>query len=95
VLRDAHQVGAQTVLWRRQGVLSSLGCLIPPMSGVVITRVGEALRSRAPEVCSDVWGLGDVGVALSNLAACLAEPRSFQAWAVDRDDYRARWLERF
>lgn len=93
VLVSAHQVGAQTVLWRLQGVLSSLGCLIPPMSGAVVTRVGEALRARAPEVCNDVWGLDDVAVTLGNLEACLAKSRRYQAWQVDSSDYRARWLE--
>jgi multimeric flavodoxin WrbA len=92
VLVTAHQVGAQSVLWRLQGVLSCLGCLIPPMSGVVITRVGELLRQHAPEACLDVWGLEDVGVALSNLTHCLRFGRSFQAWPVDREDYAKRWL---
>ena len=89
----AHQVGGQGVLWRLQGVASMLGCLLPPMSGVVITKVSEQLRARAPELCADVWGLGDVEVALHNLMAAPPSRGQFAAWQVDRDHYADRWLE--
>ena len=92
VLITAHQVGAQSVLFRLQGVLTALGCLMPPMSGVVISKVGEALRARAPELCEDVWGLADVGTALHNLLAAPLLPGSFRAWPVDSVHYADRWL---
>lgn len=88
----AHQVGAQSVLFRLQGVLTTLGCLIPPMSGLVITKVGEGLRARAPELCDDVWGLVDVATALSNLLAAPYLPGAFRAWPVDSEHYAERWL---
>ena len=91
-LVTAHQVGAQSVLFRLQGVLVTLGCAIPPMSGVVISKVAEALRARAPELCADVWGLEDVGVALHNLLAPAYEPAIFRAWPVDSQHYAERWL---
>jgi hypothetical protein len=90
VFVTAHQVGAQEVLWRLQGTLVALGCLLPPMSGVVIQRTSEELRRLAPEACTDVWGLDDVATSLENLLAC--SPGPFRAWAVDRDDFRSRWL---
>lgn len=93
VLVTAHQVGAQSVLFRLQGVLVTLGCLVAPMSGVVITKVGEALRARAPELCGDVWGLEDVATALHNLLAAPFTPHVFRAWPVDREHYAERWLE--
>lgn len=92
VLVSAHQVGAQSVLWRLQGVLVTLGCLIPPMSGVVITRTGEELRRLAPEQCDDVWGLEDVGTALANLQATPYARGAYEAWPVDREHFRERWL---
>src|SRR6185503_20641277 len=46
VFVTAHQVGAQSVLFRLQGVLVTFGCSLPPLSGVVISKVGEALRAR-------------------------------------------------
>lgn len=93
VLVTAHQVGAQSVLFRLQGVLVTFGCLVAPMSGVVITKVGEALRARAPELCADVWGLEDVATALHNLLAAPFAPRAFRAWPVDREHYDERWLK--
>ena len=93
VLVTAHQVGAQSVLFRLQGILSTFGCLIAPMSGVVISKVGEALRARAPELCADVWGLDDVATALHNLLAAPFVPDEFRAWPVDREHYTERWLD--
>jgi chromate reductase len=92
VLVTAHQVGAQSVLWRLQGLLVTLGCAIPPMSGVVICKTGEQLRRLAPERCADVWGLEDVATAMHNL---LAAPTSapYRSWAVDSEHFAARWLE--
>lgn len=88
----AHQVGGQTVLFRLQGIASSLGCLIPPMSGVVITKVAEQLRARAPELCADVWGLADIATALQNLLAAPSPTGQFDAWPVDHEHYADRWL---
>lgn len=92
VLVSAHQVGAQSVLWRLQGLLVAFGCSIPPMSGVVISKVGEQLRQRAPELCQDVWGLADLETALHNLLASAASG-SFRSWPVDAEHFAERWLE--
>jgi NAD(P)H-dependent FMN reductase len=92
VFVTAHQVGAQSVLFRLQGVLVTLGCTLPPLSGVVISKVAEALRARAPELCDDVWGLADVETALHNLLASPYTPAGFRAWPVDREHYTERWL---
>lgn len=92
VLVTAHQVGGQSVLWRLQGVLVTLGCSLPPMSGVVVTKVGEGLRQRAPELCADVWGLDDIAIALHNLLAAPLSP-SYRAWPTDAEHYAERWLE--
>lgn len=92
VFVTAHQVGAQSVLFRLQGVLVTFGCSLPPLSGVVISKLGEALRARAPEQCTDVWGLDDVETALWNLLATPFAPASFRVWPVDREHYADRWL---
>lgn len=94
VFVTAHQVGAQSVLFRLQGVLVSFGCLLPPLSGVVITKLGEALRARAPELCQDVWGMEDVETALHNLLALSYAPQGLRAWPVDRLHFAERWLTR-
>jgi len=92
VFVTAHQVGAQSVLHRLQGVLVTFGCALPPLSGVVVSKLGEALRARAPELCEDVWGLADVEIALHNLLASPYAPSVFRAWPVDREHYAERWL---
>jgi NAD(P)H-dependent FMN reductase len=92
VLVSAHQVGAQSVLWRLQGLLVAFGCAIPPMSGVVISKVGEQLRLQAPELCRDVWGLADIETALHNLLAS-GTRGDFRAWPVDAEHFAERWLE--
>jgi chromate reductase len=92
VLVTAHQVGAQVVLSRLQHVLVTFGCLLPPLSGVVVSKVGEALRARAPELCDDVWGLEDVATALHNLLAAPFLRVGYEVWPVDREHYAERWL---
>jgi multimeric flavodoxin WrbA len=42
-----HSVGGKGVLSRLQGVLVTLGCLIPPMSGVVLSKVAQLAAGRS------------------------------------------------
>lgn len=93
VLVTEHQVGAQAVLSRLQHVLVTFGCLLPPLSGVIISKLGEALRERAPELCEDVWGLEDVATALHNLLAAPFLLAGYRAWPVDREHFAERWLK--
>lgn len=94
VLVTAHSVGGKGVLSRLQGVLSTFGAQIPPMGGLVITRVGELARGHGGPDCEDIWGLSDVEVVCHNLVACARGSRAFRAWTVDRGDPGRRWLER-
>ena len=48
VVVSMQEVGGKAVLSRLQGVLSSLGCIIPPCSGMVYSHVGQcALEAGA------------------------------------------------
>lgn len=94
VLVTAHSVGGKGVLSRLQGVLSTFGAQIPPMGGLVITRVGELARGHGGPDCEDIWGLSDLEVVCHNLVACARGSRAFRAWSVDRGDPGRRWLER-
>lgn len=94
VLVTAHSVGGKGVLSRLQGVLSTFGALIPPMSGLVISRVGELARAHAGPDCEDIWSPADLEVVCHNLLACARGERDFLAWPVDRGDPSHRWLER-
>lgn len=83
VLVTMDSVGGTGVAFRLQGVLSSLGFLIPPASAVVLSRVG-ALTSHPETVLppgfdppDDVWVEQDLEVLAANLVAA----RTGGAWA--------------
>jgi hypothetical protein len=58
-----------------------------------VSKVGEALRPRAPELCGGVWGLEDIATALHNLLAAPYLRAAYEVWPVDREHYAERWLE--
>lgn len=97
VLVTEHSVGGKSVLSRLQGVLGTLGCLIPPMSGMVYSMANHlALRGERSEFHDDLWQRGDFRVIARNLLAAWAfsgqgEPR-WRAWPVDSQDARRRWV---
>ncbi len=88
----AHSVGGKGVLSRLQGVLSTFGCLIPPMSGVVITHANELARASDPEAARDLFGVSDLAPSLHNLLEAARGTHRYQAWEVDRGDPTLRWL---
>ena len=107
VLVTMHSVGGKGVLSRLQGVLSTLGCLIPPMSGLVYslatqvaTRMterlaaghGDADAAAAAAHLDDFWHLDELEVVAHNLLEALAGGRDYHSWRVDGGDPRRRWL---
>lgn len=89
-----HSVGGKGVLSRLQGVLSSFGCILPPMSGLVVTRANELARAHDAEAARDLFGPDDLEVSVHNLLACARGSRDFRAWDVDRGDPSRPWLAR-
>jgi chromate reductase len=59
-----HSVGGKGVLSRLQGVLVTLGCALPPMSGLVLSKVAQIAAAEAEkgevarDKCQDVGGRG-------------------------------------
>lgn len=93
VLVTAHSVGAKGVLSRMQGVLCTLGCAIPPMSGIAIKLASQtALASEPDEHALDFWCPDDLEIVVHNLLEAAAGTRRFKAWEVDRNDPGRRWL---
>jgi NAD(P)H-dependent FMN reductase len=88
----AHSVGGKGVLSRLTGVLSSFGCTIPPMSGLVVTQANELARAEDPDAARDLWGPDDLEVATHNLLEAVRGTRRYRAWEVDRGDPARRWL---
>ena len=87
-----HSVGGKAVLSRLQGVLLTLGCALPPMSGLVLSRAA-LLASRADKVAAaDFWSTDDLRVICHNLIEATTGTNRWRAWPVDRREFTARWL---
>ncbi|WP_373998400.1 flavodoxin family protein [Bdellovibrio bacteriovorus] len=88
-----HSVGGKSVLSRLQGVLSTMGLLIPPMSGMVYSLVSEvALRSKSSHR-DDFWQKEDALLILSNLVKACDYRVDWETWPVDKKDPRRIWLK--
>lgn len=93
VLVTEHSTGGKGVLSRLQGVLVTLGCAIPPLSGLVLSQAAQ--RARAAHASSeDYWSPEDLAVVAHNLLAAAHQPRAaWRAWPVDRADYARPWID--
>ena len=100
VVVSEHSVGGKGVLSRLQGVLVTLGCTLPPMSGMVLSRAAVIAAQHDTAAARDFWCVDDLRVVCHNLAeaarvslpeASPAQPR-WKTWPVDREDFAARWL---
>lgn len=88
-----HSVGGKAVLSRLQGVLSTFGCLIPPMSGMVYSLVTKlALENSKSAHKDDLWTLDDMEMILDNFILALEIKTKWKAWPVDRKNFRKKWL---
>ncbi len=91
VLVTEHSVGGKDVVSRLQGVLCTLGCLLPPTSGVVISKIVTLNTKRPTKGHEDFFGLSDVDVACRNVVASINRT-AYSAWQVDKGNARAKWL---
>ena len=66
-LISADSVGGLDVAQRLLGAFSLLGCLLPPLASVVLSRVACAATLADPEANADVWQVDDIDVVVSNL----------------------------
>ena len=92
VVVSEHSTGGKGVLSRLQGVLVTLGCALPPMSGLVLSRAAVIAAQHDPEAASDFWCRDDLAVVCHNLVETAAGTRNWRTWPVDRTDFSARWL---
>lgn len=65
VLATMDSVGGSDMAQRLLGVLSSFGCLVPPLGSVVLSRVG--MHAQCETADADVWHIEDVQSLLHNL----------------------------
>jgi len=93
VIVTMHSVGGKGVLSRLQGVLTSLGCLIPPMSGIVYSMAGHlALQGEKSGFHDDLWSPGDIKIICNNLIAACAVDGKWRNWPVDSGDPARLWI---
>lgn len=92
VITLMHSVGGKEVLSRLQGVLSSMGFLIPPLTGMTCSLATEIAAKKNPQHAKDFWTLGDLEIVLQNIRAAAELEKPWSAWPVDRKNYKARWL---
>ena len=102
VVVSEHSTGGKGVLSRLQGVLVTLGCTLPPMSGLVLSRAALLASQHAPDpaTTADFWCEADLRVVCHNLAeaARVSLPGAtppltrWRTWPVDRHDFHARWI---
>jgi chromate reductase len=103
-----HSVGGKGVLSRLQGVLNTLGLMIPPLTGWVYSGAAqgaiqhaEALsRTKRKEaddlaisIADDLWRISDLEVVAHNLLEAVASTNGWKAWPVDRAQFGRRWID--
>ena len=95
IIVSEHSTGGKSVLSRLQGVLVTLGCTIPPMSGLVLSRAALLAAHHAPDDAAtrDLWCREDLAVIAHNLLEATQGTHNWRVWPVDRTDFAARWLE--
>jgi chromate reductase len=64
---SADSVGGLDVAQRLLGAFSLMGCFVPPLSTLVVSRVGNAAAHADPAANADVWQLADLDVVVHNL----------------------------
>ncbi|MES2691876.1 MAG: NAD(P)H-dependent oxidoreductase [Verrucomicrobiota bacterium] len=93
-----HSTGGKGVLSRLHGVLVTLGCTLPPMSGLVLSRAALLAARHDAKAARDFWSVADLTVVCHNLTEAAAvragrtTPPKWRAWSVDRRDFDARWI---
>jgi NAD(P)H-dependent FMN reductase len=80
---SADSVGGLDVAQRLLGAFSLLGCLVPPLSTVVVSRVAGIAIAADPEANDDVWQAEDLRVVVENLStASTLQALPWATWPV-------------
>lgn len=92
VLVSMHSVGGKGVVSRLQGVLSTLGCLIPPMSGMAYSYANQTALSAPGALAGDLWSLEDVDTVAWNVLTAALNEKDYRKWPVDRTRAGDKWI---
>jgi len=96
VLVTMHAVGGKEVLSRMQGVLSSQGYALPPMSGICYSlqdycmEYGPDFPPAMQSFSEDFWSVEDLTHGLYNLLCYEKSP--CRPWPIDRKNPKRKWF---
>lgn len=93
VMITMHSVGGKGVLSRLQGVLNTLGMMIPPMSGIVYSLAGQLALETESSFAEDFWSLEDVDIIAHNLMTAINKETTYKQWPVDHKDPKRLWVK--
>ena len=91
VVITMHSVGGKEVLSRLQGVLNTMGLMIPPMSGLVYALSTHLAMQTDSEFADDFWSKDDLKIVLHNLMSSVFGNHAYKAWPVDKKDPKRIW----
>ena len=83
VVTTMHSVGGLEVARQVAGALQHMGCLLPPLGVMTLSRVAQMALAHSDE--ADIWRLSDVDVLCHNVLEALpGAPRAWASWPVAR-----------
>lgn len=92
VIITMHSVGGKEVLSRLQGVLNTMGLMIPPMSGMVYALSTHLALMNQTSFAFDFWSMDDIEIVVHNLITAIDQNNNYQSWNVDKKDPKRKWL---
>jgi NAD(P)H-dependent FMN reductase len=101
VIVSEHSTGGKHVLSTMQGVLNTLGLMIIPLGGVVISKNNTLLarqltKTKMARELEDFWGPADIAPLMQNLKQTSTLTSrlkiKWQSWRCDRKDFSKTWL---
>jgi chromate reductase len=94
VVVTMHSVGGKGIISRLQGVLSTMGLAIPPMTGFAYSMACHLAMSgnAADPELADFWQFDDLTVIAHNLMEAAAGGREWKTWIVDERSPSRRWM---
>lgn len=92
VLVSMHSVGGKGVVSRLQGVLCTLGCLIPPMSGLAYSYVNQSALTIPTVLTADLWSMEDAEVVAWNVLTAARTDYAYRRWPVEGKCARQKWI---
>lgn len=89
-----HSVGGKSVLSQLQGVLNTMGFLIPPLSGMVYSLLNQNSLKIKNTHAEDFWSAQDVPIILENLLTSTKLKNTWKTWPFDKKSPQRIWLKK-